>query len=146
MQAFWDVMGTCAMSAQLFSVLQCSVHLDTSSLTHSQQQTSAMYSFYSIKAWKSQNIEPKTLEHFSIIFRFPLNTGIYVCVHIQTNNTVFALCMYSLNHEHSDVCPACEHHSVTKPSKLLVSCTIFLQCYGVRVTVILHSQLQPQER
>lgn len=133
------------MLAQLFSVLQSSVHLDTSGLTHSQQQTSAMNSFYSIKDWKCQNIEPRTLEHFSVLFRFPLNTAIDVCLRIQTNCTVFALYIYSLNCEQSDVCTACEHHNVTKPSKLLVSCTVFLQYYGAGVTVILHGQLEPEE-
>jgi len=93
-------------SAMLFSVLQCSVHFDTSGLTHSQQQTSAMYSFYSIKAWKYKNIEPKRLEHFSILIRFPLNTEIYVCLHIQTNCTVFVLYICSPNREQSDVCTA----------------------------------------
>jgi hypothetical protein len=140
------VMGTCA---QLFSALQCSVHLDLSGLTYSQQQTSAMYSCYSIKAWKCQNIEPKPLEHFSILIRFPLNTGIYVCLRNQTNYTVLAQCIYSLNREQSDVCTvctACEQYSVTKPCKLLVSCTIFLQYYVVGgVTVILYGQLEPEE-
>ena len=116
-------------SAMLFNILQCSWHLDMSGLTRSQQQTSAMYSFQSIKAWKYQNIEPKRLHHFSVLIRFPLNTGLYVCLHIQTNSTVFALYIYSANREWSDVCTACEHDSITKPSKFLVSCTIFLQHY-----------------